>query len=106
MDPAQLRDFARRPREEIAQEKLAHPARLFAAGGPGATLAAGHALYAHARSVRPDYPTQRDLADDLDHHVALKALLDRASRALGLDQGDAVAAFERALQRARARSRP
>jgi hypothetical protein len=33
------------------------------------------------RSVRPDWPTARERADDLSHHVELKRQIDRASHA-------------------------
>ena len=39
------------------------------------------ALWGHARRVRPDWPTGEERQADLDHHVRLKAILDRAARA-------------------------
>jgi hypothetical protein len=82
MDPADLRAFAHRARLEVEQQKRAHWARRFREGDGSATLRAGHELYAYVRRVRPDYPTARDRAEDLAHHIALKELIDRASRAL------------------------
>ncbi len=82
MDPADLRAFARRDRSTVEQEKREHWAREFREHGGLATLRAGHALYEYARRVRPDLPTERDRAEDLAHHVALKRLLDRASHAI------------------------
>jgi len=61
-----------------------HWAQVFREGGPAATLAAGHAVYEHAKSVRPDFPTDRDIALDLKHHLILKDRMDRASRALAV----------------------
>jgi hypothetical protein len=33
----------------------------------------------HMRSVRPDWPSERERADDLSHHVELKRQIDLAS---------------------------
>lgn len=84
MDPADLRAFARRDRAPVEELKREHWAREFREYGGLATMRAGHALYEYARLVRPDLPTERDRAEDLAHHVALKQLLDRASRALAV----------------------
>lgn len=84
MDPAHIRAFAARDHAEVERLKIEHWARLYRESGEQATLDAGHALYEHARRVRPDFPTERDRAEDLAHHVRLKALLDRASRALAV----------------------
>jgi hypothetical protein len=52
---------------------------------PGAVtpLAAGHALLEHARRLAPDFPGADSRAADLEHHVHVKNLIDRVSRALG-----------------------
>jgi hypothetical protein len=84
MTPADLRAFARRDRAAVEALKRQHWARQFREHGGLATLRAGHDLYEYARRVRPDIPTERDRADDLAHHIALKRLLDRASRALAV----------------------
>jgi hypothetical protein len=84
MDPAHLRAFARRARVEVEREKRAYWARQHRERTYRATLDASYALYEHVRRIRPDFPTERDRAEDLAHHVALKRLLDRASRALAV----------------------
>ena len=43
--------------------------------GSEATVSAGHALFEHARSIRPDFPTAADLQRDLDDLVRLKAVI-------------------------------
>ena len=82
MDPADLRAFARRDRTAVESLKREHSAPRFQEQGGLATLRAGHTLYEYARLLRPDIPRERDRADDLAHHIALKRLLDRASRRL------------------------
>lgn len=84
MNRAALRDFALRARAEVESEKRAYWARLHRNQGGHSTLAISHALYEHVRRVRPDFPTERDRAEDLASHVAFKRLLDSASRALTL----------------------
>lgn len=82
MDPAAIRAFVQRSRSEVEHEKRAYWARQYSEQTYRRTLEASHALYEHVRRIRPDFPTDRDREDDLAHHVALKKLLDQASRAL------------------------
>ena len=35
----------------------------------------------YVKKVRPDWPSRRERADDLAHHLALKKLIDRAAHA-------------------------
>ncbi|WP_437812025.1 hypothetical protein [Sorangium sp. So ce1078] len=84
MDPAHLRAFAERSRAEVEQRKLDHWSRTYREQGFQATLQAGHALYDHARRVRPDFPTERERAEDLAHHIELKRLLERAAGAFAV----------------------
>jgi hypothetical protein len=84
MDPAAIRAFARRARADVEREKRAYWARLHQDGTYRATLDMSFALYEYVRRLRPDFPTERDRAEDLTHHVALKRLLDRASRVLAV----------------------
>ena len=78
MDRDAIRAFAARDRAEVADAKAA----WWASADPDVRVRAAHALWEHARRVRPDWPTADDRAADLDHHVHLKRLLDRAGRAL------------------------
>jgi hypothetical protein len=84
MDPADVRAFAHRDRAEVERLKRDHWARRCRESDGQATLEAAHALYEHARRVCPDFPTERERAEDLAHHVVLKQLIDRASRALAV----------------------
>ncbi|XYH97268.1 hypothetical protein ACMHYB_57515 [Sorangium sp. So ce1128] len=84
MDPAHIRAFAERNRADVEQRKLDHWRRVYREQGSQATLQAGHALYDHARRVRPDFPTDRERAEDLAHHVELKRLLERAAGAFAV----------------------
>lgn len=82
MDPAAIRAFVQRSRSEVEDEKRAYWANQYSERTYHRTLEASRALYEHVRRIRPDFPTDRDRADDLAHHVALKRLLDQASRVL------------------------
>jgi hypothetical protein len=87
VDPADVRAYverARGARVEVERAKRAYWAEQHGERTHRVTLEASRALYEHVRRVRPDYPTQRDRAEDLAHHVALKSLLDQASRALAV----------------------
>jgi hypothetical protein len=37
-------------------------------------------LWQHMKAVRPDWPGAESRAADLEHHIRIKALLDRANR--------------------------
>jgi len=84
MDPATIRAFVQRLRGEVEHEKRTYWAKQYSEGTYRRTLEASHALYEHVRRIRPDFPTDRERAEDLTHHVALKRLLDQASRALAV----------------------
>ena len=84
MDPAAVRAFVQRARADVEREKRAYWAKQHAEGTYRRTLDVSHALYEHVRQIRPDFRTERDRAEDLAHHVALKRLLDQASRALSV----------------------
>jgi hypothetical protein len=101
MDPADIRAFVQRARGEVEREKRDYWAKQYAEGSYLRTLEASQALYEHVRRLRPDFPTERDRAEDLAHHVALKQLLDRASRALA-----AAPAPPKATKAKRKRTRP
>jgi hypothetical protein len=81
VDPGNLRDYARRHWAEAGDLDRAHWAAEFAARGPASALAASRALWEHMRAVRPDWPTEADRARDLEQHLALRRLLDRAAHA-------------------------
>lgn len=80
MDPRAVRAFVNRDREAVDALKRAHWVRRFREGGPVAALDVAHALYEHARRVRPDWPSDAERADDLAHHVELKRLFGMAAR--------------------------
>jgi hypothetical protein len=84
MDPANIRTFALRARVEVEREKRAYWAKQHGDRTFHATLDVSYALYEHVRRIRPDFPTDRDRAEDLAHHVTLKHLLDQASRAFAV----------------------
>jgi hypothetical protein len=81
MEKAAARAFLARDRERVAALKRDYHARRYRRTRGRSGLDAGRSLRQLARSVRPDWPTKRDRAEDLAHHVALKRLLDRAAHA-------------------------
>jgi hypothetical protein len=84
MERALIRSFATRPWAEVQEAKRDWWARQYRDRGAAATLESSHALFEHARLVRPGFPAARDVAADLAHHVELKRQIDMASRALAL----------------------
>jgi hypothetical protein len=82
MAPADIRAFVQRDRAPVEEEKRDHWAEAYRRLGPDHTLLAAARMYAYARAVRPDFPTESDLAEDLAHHVALKQRLMAVAHAL------------------------
>ncbi|MEW6688685.1 MAG: hypothetical protein AB1452_06280 [Pseudomonadota bacterium] len=81
MDRKAIRAFLARDRERAAALKREYHARRHRASRGTAGLAAGKMLREYARRARPGWPTARDRAEDLAHHVALKRRIDRAAHA-------------------------
>lgn len=82
MNPADIRAFLQRDRASVEDEKRAHWVREYRERGPEATLLAAAQMYEYACAVRPDFPTEADLAEDLAHQVAFKQRLMAIARAL------------------------
>lgn len=76
-----VRAFVDRDWAGFAALKRAHWAERFRIEGAEATRRASRMLWEHARRVRPDWPTERERAEDLAHHVELKRLIDQAAHA-------------------------
>ncbi len=81
MDPVAVRSFMRRAYDVVAESKQGYWAQRFRERGGEVTWRAGQALREHAQHVRPDWPSEHDRAEDLEHHIRLTRLLDRAAHA-------------------------
>jgi len=81
MDRDAIRAFVARDRDRVAALKREHHARRYRTSRGTSGLEAGRILLAHARLVRPDWPTKRDRDEDLAHHLELKRRIDRAVHA-------------------------
>jgi len=77
---ADLRAYAGRDWHLVAALKREHWARELARG-PLATFEASEALRTHMCRLRPDWPSERERREDLEHHIALKRAIDRAAGA-------------------------
>jgi len=76
-----IRAYALRSRTEAGDLKRRHWADEFRRSGPGPAWDAAQMLWAHARRVRPEWPTARDRELDLVAHLRLCALFDRSAHA-------------------------
>jgi hypothetical protein len=76
-----MRAFVHRDRLRVQREERVHRARV-ARGEPGTAITLSHALYDHARTVSPAFPSEESRDDDFQHHLRLKGLIDRAARAI------------------------
>lgn len=77
LDPEQLAEYAKRPWAAMRGRKRAQWSENARRGGAEAGLRTSEMLWAHMRSVDPSWPGPRQRADDLAHHRALNAILDR-----------------------------
>lgn len=82
MNPADIRAFVQRDRASVEEEKRAFWVEEYEQRGPAATLEAAAQMFDYARAVRPDFPTDEDMAEDLAHQVAFKQKLMAIARAL------------------------
>jgi hypothetical protein len=81
VEPRDARAYVERGWAAAERLKQEHWAREFRERGPEATLEAARALREHMRLVNPDWPSESERRDDLDHHIALKRAIDAAARA-------------------------
>jgi hypothetical protein len=81
VDPDDIRKFARRNRAEVETSKRRYWVEQYRAFGPARTMQVSRELFQYMRRLRPEWPTDRDRAEDLAHHVELKRKIDRAARA-------------------------
>lgn len=84
MDRDALRGYLDRDRASVESNKRAYHVQRYRLAGATFGLDANAGLREWVRRVRPDWPTARDRADDLAHHVTLKALLDRCADAFAV----------------------
>jgi len=82
MDFEAIRAFVNRPWGEAEALKRSYWAERCAAEGPRVTVEASEALRDHASRVCSGWPSERDRAEDLEHHLELKRLLSRVASAL------------------------
>lgn len=73
MDRLGARAYVARPWAALQREKRRYWSG--AARTPAERIAIAEGLREHARSLHPDWPTGRDRAEDLAHHIELKRLL-------------------------------
>lgn len=81
MEVPSIRRFVDRPWERLRAAKRRYWADEVSARGPEAPLLAARALWLHMRSVRPEWPSDAERAEDLAHHLEVKSCLDRAAGA-------------------------
>ncbi|MBM4319943.1 MAG: hypothetical protein FJ125_08265 [Deltaproteobacteria bacterium] len=84
MDRRDIEAFVQRDRCAVARLKLEHWAARQRETEGLATMHAGHALFEHARRLRPDLTDARSREADLQHHVELKHKIDQAAHAFSL----------------------
>jgi hypothetical protein len=77
--------FARRDWQRLAEAKTEYWLSLKRSMAPDDVLALCDDLRKHARSVRPDWPSESDRADDLAVHVRVSAALRDVSLLPGFD---------------------
>lgn len=79
LDPAALRAFCERRWDLVREQKLAHWAEQTRTKGARAGIEAGEALWMHTRSIDPQWPTEEQRREDLQHHLELSARMRRVA---------------------------
>lgn len=80
MDAADLRGFARRDWELIAQSKEDFWLEQKAAMTPSESIAMAAELNLYVRSIKPDWPNDEERAADLAAHLRLAEIFLQAAR--------------------------
>lgn len=80
--PEQLRAFAARRWDLVADEKLSFIAARYRAEGPDASRKAARCLEQRWAMLHPGGPSPEARQQDFEHHVAMKQTLDRAAHAV------------------------
>src|SRR5262249_2047546 len=75
----EVRAYLKRPWDLLVKARHDHWARENRRS-PGATVRASVALWEEMRRLHPDWPTPLDRQIDLEHHMRLRKLLDRAAQ--------------------------
>lgn len=78
-DRSSLREFAAR-NWRVAERDAASFFAGRRLGCADESLRVSSLLWQHMKAVRPDWPDAVSRAADLEHHIRIKALIDRASR--------------------------
>jgi hypothetical protein len=81
LDRAALLVFRDRRWDLVRDAKDAHWAEQTRKQGPRAGLEASAALWAHARTVDPSWPSEQERREDFEHHLKLAAKLRRIAHA-------------------------
>lgn len=76
-----LREFAARDRSAVERLKRRYWTERYRQVGAAGAIAASRALWAHAKAVCPEWPTEQVRAEDLAAHVEQKRRIDRAAHA-------------------------
>ena len=80
VNPQAIREFASRSWDEATSAKLEYWVQLYRAN-PDAVWHSAEALRDYASTVRSGFPTGEEREADLQHHLLLRSLLDRAAHA-------------------------
>jgi hypothetical protein len=79
----QLRAFAARRWDLVADEKLAFLADRYRREGAAGSREAAHSMARQWAKLHPAGPTPEARRDDLEHHIALKKKLDATAHVIG-----------------------
>ena len=79
----QLRAFAARRWDLVADEKLAFLADRYRREGAAGSREAAHSMARQWAKLHPEGPTPEARRDDLEHHIALKKKLDATAHVIG-----------------------
>lgn len=84
MDPAEIREFARRRWDLVDEQKRIARAERYRAGGPAACLEALGELRARFLRLHPEGPSEESRQRDLAHHIEfvkkLRTIADGVAR--------------------------
>jgi len=84
METKDIIEYANRNWEQVSDMDYEYWKSAYREGGYKATQDASFALWQHLKSIRPDWPNPQDRQGDLEHHIKLNKLLEKASHGLSI----------------------
>jgi hypothetical protein len=84
METKDIIEYANRNWEQVSEMDYEYWKTAYKDEGFKATQNASFALWQHLKSIRPEWPNSQERHRDMEHHIKLSKLLEKASHGLSI----------------------